>query len=59
MEIIRNPARKMQSAQLLQDAGHAVSTDLKRKHGEQLVSITGDNPEMPDHKHLCLKRPFV
>ena len=49
----------MQSAQLLQDAGHAVSTDLKRKHGEQLVSITGDNPEMPDHKHLCLKRPFV
>jgi hypothetical protein len=53
------PCKKMQSAQMLQDAGHTVTTVLKRKHGEQLVSVTGDNSEMPDHKHLCLKRPFV
>ena len=44
---------------MLQDAGHAVTTVLKHKNGEQLVSVKGDNSEMPDHKHLCLKRPFV
>jgi len=59
MKIIRNPAKKMQNAQMLQDAGHVVTTALKCKYGEQLVSITGDNSEMQDHKHHCLKQPFV
>lgn len=49
----------MQNAQMLQDAGHVVTTALKCKYGEQLVSITGDNSEMQDHKHHCLKQPFV
>jgi hypothetical protein len=44
---------------MLQDAGHVETTVLKPKHGEQLISIIGGNSEMSDHKHLCLKRPFV
>jgi hypothetical protein len=40
---------------MLQDAVHAITTVLKRKEFEQLVSITGDNSETPDNNHLCLK----
>ena len=49
----------MHTTQTLRDAVQAATAVLKRKHGEQIVSIRGDNSKMPDHNHLCLIRPFV